>query len=132
MRQRIKSLLGNKPLLLIAVLYSCLVTVLFLIPIGGFPKVGFTGTDKIVHILIHIILMISWLLYFYVKDGHRLQKRRVIIILAIIFLYGIIIELCQHLFTVSREADLLDLLANLTGAVLGIFFFKKLRSIFNF
>lgn len=40
--------------------------------------------------------------------------------------YGILIELLQHGFTQSRQGDILDVLANTVGALLGMFIVKRL------
>ena len=123
----IKHLLGDKRLLLIAIIYSCLITVLFFIPSQDLPKTQFLEADKLVHILVYFVLVNLWLLYLYISNECHLQKKRILILLFSILLYGIIIEIFQGLFTVSRSADILDVASNLLGSLLGIFFFKIVK-----
>ena len=123
----IKHLLADKRLLLIAIIYSCLITVLFFIPSQDLPKTQFLEADKLVHILVYFVLVNLWLLYLYISNECHLQKKRILILLFSILLYGIIIEIFQGLFTVSRSADILDVASNLLGSLLGIFFFKIVK-----
>lgn len=123
----IKHLLADKRLLLIAIIYSCLITVLFFIPSQDLPRTQFLEADKLVHILVYFVLVNLWLLYLYISNECHLQKKRILILLFSILLYGIIIEIFQGLFTVSRSADILDVASNLLGSLLGIFFFKIVK-----
>ena len=58
---------------------------------------------------------------------YHFEKKWIPILLLSILLYGIIIEIFQGLFTVSRSADILDVVSNLLGSLLGIFFFKIVK-----
>ena len=120
----IKHLLADKRLLFIAIIYSCLITVLFFIPSQDLPKTQLLEADKLVHILVYFILVNLWMLYLYVSNDYHFEKKWIPILLLSILLYGIIIEIFQGLFTVSRSADILDVVSNLLGSLLGIFFSK--------
>ncbi|WP_078056367.1 VanZ family protein [Aequorivita aquimaris] len=122
-----KHLLADKRLLFIAIIYSCLITVLFFIPSQDLPKTQLLEADKIVHILVYFILVNLWMLYLYVSNDYHFEKKWIPILLLSILLYGIIIEIFQGLFTVSRSADILDVVSNLLGSLLGIFFFKIVK-----
>src|SRR5690554_7009380 len=90
MMQHIKSLLENKTLLLLlAVLYSCGITVLFFIPTDGLPRVNFSSIDKVVHVAVFIILILIWQLYVFRKDGGELSWRKSFLILLSSLIYGI-------------------------------------------
>ncbi len=67
------------------------------------------------------------MLYLYVSNDYYFEKKWIPILLLSILLYGIIIEIFQGLFTVSRSADILDVVSNLLGSLLGIFFFKIVK-----
>jgi VanZ family protein len=122
-----KHLLADKRLLFIAIIYSCLITVLFFIPSQDLPKTQLLEADKLVHILVYFILVNLWMLYLYVSNDYHFEKKWIPILLLSILLYGIIIEIFQGLFTVSRSADILDVVSNLLGSLLGIFFFKIVK-----
>lgn len=123
----IKSLLADKPLLLIALFYTITITCLFFVSGQDLPKTQIYEADKFIHLLIYFILINLWSLYFYVKNGFRFENRWILILLFSVLLYGIIIEISQELFTDSRSADILDVAANLLGAIFGIFFFKNIK-----
>jgi len=127
----IKRLLRAKNLLILAVLYSCVISVLFFVSNPTLPKIEFSGIDKIVHSTIHFILINLWLLFIYFKNGFLIKTRWILILLFSILLYGIVIEILQDQFTVSRKADILDVAANFTGSLLGIFFFKNIKKYLN-
>ena len=133
MMLHIKSLLENKTLLLLlAVLYSCGITVLFFIPTDGLPRVNFSSVDKVVHVAVFIILICIWQLYFFRKDGGELSWRKSFIILLTSLIYGILIEVFQGLLTDSRSSDIFDVFANLVGSLIGVVFFQKIKHIFTF
>ena len=63
MRQGIKSLLGPKLLLGIAISYTLLVTAALLTPITGAPKIEIPFADKMVHLIINAGLFVVWASY---------------------------------------------------------------------
>src|SRR5690606_5293321 len=111
MMPHIKNLLADKPLLFIAILYSCLISSLFFIPSQDLPKVHFSALDKIVHGLIYFILVNLWMLYIYIKNDFQFKNKWSLILLLSVLLYGIIIEILQGLLTISRSADIFDIAA---------------------
>ncbi len=131
MMPHIKHLLAGKPLLLIAILYSCLISVLFFIPSQDLPKVQISALDKIAHVLIYFILINLWMLYLYIKNDFQFNDKWILILLLSVLLYGIIIEILQGLLTISRSADILDVAANLIGSLIGIYFFKNIKNKFK-
>lgn len=125
-----KSLLGSKTILVAAILFSGITTYLFFMPTSGLPKVGISQFDKVVHISIFVILSILWQFYFF-KRGVENSRKFVFIFLLSMLVYGILIEVFQELFTVSRTADPFDVLANMIGVAIGIAIFKYLKSGFK-
>lgn len=79
-------------------------------------------SDKAIHILAYFLLTLSWL-FSYKKESKKLKVS--IIILVIVFIYGIIIEVLQGTVTKNRQPEAYDLLANLTGIILAITVFKQ-------
>ena len=127
----IKNLLAHKNLLFAALFYSFIISILFFLPTTGLPKVNFAAADKIVHGFIYFVLINLWMAYFYAKNNFHFDGKSIAILFFSILLYGIVIEILQGLFTVSREADIFDLIANTIGSLLGIFFFKNIKHYFN-
>ena len=128
MMPHIKPLLANKPLLLIAILYSCFISVLFFIPSQDLPNIHFSALDKIVHLLIYFLLINLWLFFLYKKNNFQLNNKKILILLLSVLLYGIIVEILQGLLTISRSADIFDVAANLLGSLIGIYFFKSIKN----
>ncbi len=115
----IKRLLAhNNFYLFLALSWTTLVFLLCLVSVGNLPSLSIkvSGLDKYVHFTFHFVFSILWFLY--------LKNKNIKPILLKIFLasfcFGILIEICQSLFTTSRQADVLDVLANASGAISAI------------
>lgn len=78
------------------------------------------NTDKLFHASAYSIIALSWLLVF--KPYNNQLKKTVII--ALVFLYGIIIEMLQGVLTHYRQADYLDIAANLIGIGIALLLFN--------
>lgn len=126
MRQGIKSWLGPRPLLGIAITYTLLITAALLTPITGAPKVEIPFADKMVHLIINAGLFMVWASY--VFSGKTNTKTKKTYTLPLLFvctlLYGILIEVIQGSFIPTRGADFFDVIANLCGLILGFFAVK--------
>lgn len=116
--------------LFLAVSWTMLVFFLCLLSVGSLPKLSIkvSGVDKVVHFTFHFVFVLLWFLY--------LKNKKIKPVLVKIFLasfsFGVLIEICQSIFTLTRQADVKDVLANATGAITAITilflyhkFFKK-------
>ncbi len=125
--RHIKNLLVYKHFYLwLAEFWTLLIAVLCLENSKKLPSIGIKSADKYVHFTFYFVFTILWFLYLikkndYVKNtiNHALIK---VFIAAL--LYGISIEIAQSLFTVSRKGDVLDVLANTTGAITAVFLLR--------
>ena len=123
MRQGIKSLLGPKLLLGIAISYTLLITAALLTPITGAPKIEIPFADKMVHLIINAGLFVVWASY--VFSGKTNTKTYTLPLLFVCtLLYGILIEVVQGSFIPTRGADFFDVVANVCGLILGFFAVK--------
>jgi VanZ family protein len=123
MRQGIKSLLGPKLLLGIAIAYTLLITAALLAPITGAPKIEIPFADKMVHLIINAGLFVVWASY--VFSGKTNTKTYTLPLLFVCtLLYGILIEVIQGSFIPTRGADFFDVVANVCGLILGFFAVK--------
>lgn len=83
-----------------------------LAPAEGLPQIWFPGADKVQHLLGYAVLSGYAAMLF--------ASRRAMGAAAVgLVLLGVLIEGAQWALTVSRQADPVDLLANLTGVALG-------------
>lgn len=114
-------MLKNKKILLsIAILWTCTVAFLSLVTFSKDieSSVEIPYKDKYVHFTFYFLFVIFWSFYF--KEA----KKQIIVLLAAI-VFGILMEICQGLFTTTRTPDILDVAANSFGALVGLVFMKE-------
>lgn len=81
--------------------------------------------DKIVHFVFYLVMVITG--FFAIKDYFVHRYKLVAILFGIVLfsiIYGMIIEVLQHVLTANRQGDLLDALANSIGAIVGMFLIR--------
>lgn len=122
-----RHLLVHKNIFIVALVYTALVTIALLSPSGNLPPSGIAHIDKVVHFVINAGLVFLWLLYAFLLQRDRLKKVLITTIILACFVYGILIEVTQEIFTVSRQADVMDVLANFGGLITGILAFTYLK-----
>ena len=115
MRQGIKSLLGPKLLLGIAIAYTLLVTAALLTPITGAPKIEIPFADKIVHLIINAGLFVVWASYVFSGKTKATKTLTLPLLFLCTLLYG---------YIPWRGADFFDVVANVCGLILGFFTVK--------
>nr|WP_262710038.1 VanZ family protein [Flavobacterium psychrophilum] len=116
----IKTLLApNKNSIWIAFFWTFLILYLSLRSVTNMPKITFSNADKIVHFTFYLGFVILWYRYLVFKEKVLLSNKIVLVLISITF--GIAIEFAQKYFTTTRQADILDVLANSAGTLVGIF-----------
>ena len=109
--------------LLVSILYIGIIVALSLLPANNFPKVPlFPGADKVVHAAMYFMFAVILLWAFH---GRKISRWK---LYGFIISWGIIMEIVQNLMDLGRHFSLLDILANITGAFLGIIAFRLLVS----
>ncbi|MEX0995701.1 MAG: VanZ family protein [Flavobacteriaceae bacterium] len=133
----IKKLLGDRPLLFIAIIYTTIITIGSLVNPATLPKIDSNLSDKTIHIIGYCFLTVLWVFYGIIKFRDAGFKKILVTICSLTFLYGIIIEVLQSELTKNRQADLYDILANGMGIFLAVLLLilsqnkiKKLKSNF--
>lgn len=134
-----KNLLGARILLIIAVLYTLLITSLSLMQLGKISLGSFNPTDKMMHLGAYFGLAILWFLYYIFKSQEELiNKKGFFNISILIILFGILIEVLQGALTEYRDPDWADILANSIGVLLALGtclgllkYFKRLKHKIN-
>lgn len=117
------------------VCWAILIGILSFIPtddMSGQKWLNFQHQDKVLHFLFYGIF--SFLLFRSISAYYNKSKPGWLIFLltflAILF-YGLMIEIIQDRFTVSRQGDIIDMVSNLAGyfiAMIFILLFTYLRS----
>ena len=112
-----RSLKANKLFLLIALVYSLAITYLSLINLAQTPVKEFGLSDKILHAGAYFGMVFLWLCYAIFKFSTERLKKISLIICVLSIVFGIFIEVLQHILTDYRELDFYDIIANSTGAI---------------
>jgi len=115
----INNLLAHKYIwLFLAIVWTGIIFFLCLISSEDLPSINLKieGTDKGVHFTFHFIFTILWMLYLN-ASFQKITKRQTIKVILTSFLFGIVIEILQELYTTTRKADVFDVLANTIGAL---------------
>jgi VanZ family protein len=114
--------LKNKIFLLLAFIWVAIITYLSLaskINLGA--EFNIPNKDKMVHFVFYFLFVMLWSKAIN-NNSYNYKKAIQILIAAIV--YGIFMEICQKLFTTTRTADVLDVVANSIGATFGFYFIK--------
>ena len=127
----IKVLLERKLLIqVLTVFWTGLVAYLCLVSSDKLPDVDVLKFDKLGHFTFHFGITFLWFLFW--KTTYRTENKFAFIKAFLFsFFFGIIIEICQGLFTTTRQSDINDIYANSVGsfaAVLSIFVLNKFQS----
>ncbi|WP_372973470.1 VanZ family protein [Muriicola sp.] len=84
--------------------------------------------DKIVHFTFYFIAGALGSLFLHsLQRGAKADSRRLLKFLLGLIGYGILIEVLQDSVTTYRSAELLDILANSVGAIIGILFIRTVN-----
>ena len=98
-----------------ALIWTCSILFLCLASFSNLPNVGIENADKYVHFTFHFVFVNLWFLYFNYKNQKNIIKLGIFIFISSV-LFGVLIELVQRVFTITRKGDFLDILANISGA----------------
>lgn len=117
----------KKATLGLAVGWTLLIAVLCLVKFTNLPSIGVSGADKYVHFTLHFVFTMLWGYYFWLKLNEIVMAKIVFVIISSLC-YGILIEFLQEKFTQTRHADVFDVLANFSGALVASVLFVLIKS----
>lgn len=98
------------------------ISVLFFLPGSALPSGGLFNIplfDKYVHVGFFAVLLFAWRFYF----GEA--RKYAWYLLAVAFVYGMVVEVVQHFFVANRSFDLGDVAADMTGGVAGLLLWQQ-------
>ncbi|HWB63048.1 MAG TPA: VanZ family protein [Chitinophagales bacterium] len=103
-----------------AFLWALLILYLCLVPSRHLPVIAIPNFDKLVHATFYFTLVVL-MNFGWRKQSvfQSLKSNTLLKIFVIACVYGFSIELMQKAFTTDRHFELLDELANATGAAIG-------------
>jgi len=113
-------LLGDKLKLWGALVAQISATVAMLWPSPDLPDIDVPMADKWAHFIVFGVLYFLWAFALSKSAIKQLTWRLAFVLL----FYGIIIEVIQQYWYVSRTGDLMDVVANSIGILLGLIAFK--------
>ena len=113
----IKRLLEHKKIWFgLATSWTVLIFILCLAKLNNLPSLGVKGMDKYVHFTFHFVFTFLWAIVVKSRSA-TISNKKILNIILISLVMGITIEILQENFTTTRKADILDVIANLTGAI---------------
>jgi VanZ family protein len=101
---------SKKLWLYLAIACTIFILTLSFINVDSFPEIGSNYDDKIFHALAYSLLSVLWLI-----TSEKWKKLSIIKVGALVFIYGMIIEVFQGVFAAHREFDIHDQFANAIG-----------------
>lgn len=115
------------------VVWAGFILFLILLPSNDVSKIDFLRiphSDKIVHFILFqvlsLLLINSRLKHLNIES---LGSKEILWVSIPVICYGLVLELVQHFLVASRSGEALDLLANVTGLLAALVFYKKIFSI---
>lgn len=117
----------KKVIFTLALGWTILIAFLCLARFSDLPSLGISNEDKYVHFTFHFVFTLLWG-FNYTLYSKRIRILKIVNIVVASLFFGILIEVLQELYTTTRHADIMDVLANLTGATvaLGVFILIKI------
>lgn len=109
---------NKKKSIWVAVLWTFIILYLSLKNPSGEQRFSFENADKIVHFTFYFVFVILWYRCLVLTNRNQIKYKIGLVCIAVLF--GILVELAQKYFTTTRQADVLDAVANSTGAFMGI------------
>jgi VanZ family protein len=105
----------------IALCWAVIIAFFCLTSSNNIPAVTIPYIDKFVHAFFYFVFTSVLFLFLKKRMDSSDKLRPLVISLLIAVFYGLVIELMQELFTVNRKAELSDVIANVSGALMAFF-----------
>jgi VanZ family protein len=103
-----------------ALVWSGIITFFCLVQLNNVPLGNVSNLDKLVHAFFHFVL--TTLCFLFLKSRSFNLNNRKPLLFSFLFsvFFGIAIEVAQGLLTETRQADVFDVIANMSGATLSV------------
>lgn len=99
--------------------WGVFVLVMSLLPSSELPNALIEMSDMIIHSCIYVVWtsLASWGVY---KSVGQLSTKSSLYVWICAITFGLVVEFAQHFLTTYRHFEFSDILANTTGAVIGV------------
>jgi VanZ family protein len=121
----LKPRLGSK-YFIVPISLSLILIIISLLPLPKLPEVRFIASDKLAHLLVFLLLMLSYLWAFKKSKQAFTFTKAMLFSFIICSVIGGGIELLQHYLPVNRTGDWFDFYFDIAGMIVGSIFFKML------
>lgn len=111
-----------------AVLWIILVVILSLLPKSSIPQYRwwhFPNADKVIHVGVYSVMAGAILFGFY--GIRKLRAKQYMETILFCLLLGLLMECIQQTRLIGRHFEILDIIANIIGALLGSVLFLKIH-----
>jgi VanZ family protein len=108
----------RKILLTAALFWSGVILFFCLENANDIPQIQILYIDKAIHVIFHFVFTFLWFLYLKKKLICSNNVKPLLFAVVFSFVFGILVEIMQEIFTTTRSADIFDVLSNLLGAAL--------------
>lgn len=108
----------------IGVIYLAVIAILSLMPSNDLPHFTiYPEIDKAVHLCMYLglSLLAGWSF-----EISRDNMKPIYLLLSGVFFYGVLMEILQRTMHNGRNFDFKDMIANLTGAIIGLLIYRLL------
>lgn len=115
--------------LCLALFWTGIIFYLCLTESSNIPVVSIPHIDKLVHFCFYFGFNFLWFLYFKKQFKNTDDFRPLLLSFVFSTFFGIIIEILQSEYTLTRSADMMDFLANslgATSAIIAVLLFNKI------
>jgi VanZ family protein len=103
-----------------ALLWTGIIAFFCLVQLNNVPMGNVSNLDKLVHAFFHFVLTTFCFLFLKSRAIDANSFKPLIASFLFSVFFGIGIEIAQELLTTTRHADILDILANVSGATLAV------------
>jgi len=85
---------------------------------SNFPNITIPNIDKVVHFVFYFVFVFLWYRFLFFIKKTKMIHLFLLVVVAIMI--GIMIEFGQGYFTITRQADVFDVVANSLGSIMGV------------
>jgi VanZ family protein len=113
-----------------SLIWTIVIVILSILPgetVKSATFLDFWNVDKLGHLIVYLLHSYLLLLGFRLALDKKVDKQQILISMLLGIGLGILLELIQYFFTQDRTFDLLDMLANAVGTILGMMLFKRMH-----
>lgn len=118
----------------IAILWAIIILVLCGMPPQDVDKVKFIDfphIDKVVHFCLYFVMGVLVVAVLSLNGTLKKSKWLLLVSISICFIYGWIIEIFQQVLFTGRSYEVMDIVADTAGAIVGVLLYRPISRAIN-